>query len=137
MAGQVLGISLLATMLLILPGQASDSWVCTELIGNKSFVVRYKIDGDMLIHNNGRGHSTILENNTDHVISYIAIMSDFTRHLNNSPPVRVAEPSVTYLIIEKSSGRFTELSNDLMEAFGNAYGTLPSPDVKTGHCEPN
>lgn len=105
-------------------------------MGTKPYVVRYRVDGDTLIHNSGKGRSTIIENNADHIISYVAIVSDVHRFPNNSPPVVVAEPSVSYYIIEEASGRFTELSDIATEVMVNRYGTLPPPDVETGHCKP-
>jgi hypothetical protein len=127
----------LAAMFLALPASASDSWFCQRNIGTKSFTFTYRVDGNLLIVNNGAAHSTILENNSDHVISYVSFTTDVTRYPANHAPVLVAEPSLSYIIIEKASGRFTELSSIAMEILVNTYGALPPPDVQTGTCKPN
>jgi hypothetical protein len=136
MGNRMIWISL-PTTLFGLPAHASDSWICTEIIGNKSFVFRYKVDGDTLIHENGKGHSIILENNSDHMISYIVFSQDVVRYHNNHAPITISEPFVSYIIIEKSSGRFTSLDNLTMNVLADTFGTLPAPSLTTGHCKPD
>jgi hypothetical protein len=136
MVKQIIGISL-AAMLLSLQGHASDSWLCTELIGKKPFSFEYRVEGNVLIHNRGKARSTIIENNSDHIISYMTFLSDVRRYLNNSPPVIISEPFVSYIIIEKASGRMTTLSSVTNTVVANNFGNLPGPTVQTGTCKPN
>jgi len=116
---------------------AAESWTCTQSINGKPFVYKYVVNGDILVHNGGKGKSTIIENNSDHLISYIAYLNDVSRNPNNSPPVVVADPFVNYIIIEKASGRFTSLRNIQMMVFANSYSMLPPPEVESGHCKPD
>lgn len=117
--------------------RAAEGWTCTQIIGGKPFVYKYVVNGDILVHNGGKGKSTIIENNSDHLISYIAFLSDVHRKPNNSPSVVVADPVVNYIIIEKASGRFTSLTNVTMMAFADSYYELPPPEVVSGHCKPD
>ena len=71
----------------------------------------------------------ILENNADHIISYFSFLGDTTRYPANSAPVRVSEPAVTFMIIEKRSGRMTTLSNNTMSLLADQFGTLPPPEI--------
>jgi hypothetical protein len=49
---------------------ASDSWLCTRNIDNKPIVTKYQVNGSILVVNGGAARLEILENNSDHLISY-------------------------------------------------------------------
>jgi hypothetical protein len=119
------------------PASASEDWTCIQTIGNKPFTSGYKVDGGRLLHADGTFSSTILENKADHMISYLSFLSETTRFPVNSPQVRISEPFVTYMIIEKRSGRVTTLSNGTMVVVADQFGKLPEPDVGNGQCTPN
>lgn len=127
----------ITTCLQAAPTRAGEAWTCTETINGKPFVYKYAVNGDILVHNGGKGKSTIIENNSDHLISYLAYTNDITRYPNNSPPVVVSEPFVNYFIIEKASGRFTSLTNITMAIMGEKAATLPGPEIVGGHCKPD
>ncbi len=136
MVSRIIGIYL-AMMLIPLQGHAADSLVCTELIGQKAFSFEYQVEGNILVHNRGKASSTIIENDSDHVIYYMTFLSDVRRYPNNSPPVVISEPFISYIIIEKASGRMTTLSSVTNTVVADNFGSLPGPTVQTGKCRPN
>jgi hypothetical protein len=114
---------------------ASDLWVCTRIIDNKPIFTEYRIKGDILVINGGRGSSKILENNLDHVISYIAFLSNVHRYPKNTAPIEISEPIYIYIIIEKSSGQLTVLDSGTGTIASDSYGQLIPPSVQTEHCK--
>jgi hypothetical protein len=124
---------------------ASDSWLCTLMINNHEIVTRFQVNGDTLetqMLNNGKGHYELLENNSDHLISYIAFLLDVRRHLNNGTTIVFPEATYVYFILEKSSGQLTELDAGAAAIASEAYGPtnngrLSPPVVRTQHCKPD
>lgn len=104
-------ISSLAMMSLPLSAHATENWLCTHVINGKSLDLDYEVS-DTLLANHGKGHLSILENDADHLVAYIAFTENVSRYPVNSAPVVVSEPMVSYTIIEKGSGRLTELHLD-------------------------
>jgi hypothetical protein len=132
-----MAVALVVPMATAPPALASEAWNCIKIIKNKSYPHGYRVDGDRLLHSDGTFSSTIIENNSDHIISYYSFLSKTTRYPDNSAPVRVSEPMVGFIIIEKRSGRLTLLSNDTMSVLADQYGTLPPPEIDTEQCTPN
>jgi hypothetical protein len=118
------------------PATAAEAWNCITTIGSKSFSFGYRVDGGKVIGPPGSGPFAILENNSARLIYYGAFTNETTRYLANSAPVRVSEPAVNFSIIEKGSGRMTNLSNAGMSALGDRFGNIPPPEISYSQCTP-
>jgi hypothetical protein len=123
-------------------GFAAEGWICTEKISDEHFESDYVVIGESLVMNKGRGHATILMNDEQAVIAYVAFWSDGPRVKWKEKDKRtVVETGLSdnpvliteYLIINKSQNTLIKLDNVIQSTNAPLVQDL-APRAKKSPC---